>query len=77
MGEIIPFPINNGLCVACKMNKPLEEMKICEYCLDIALDTFNENLDDSLLGLSSLIPPKILERVLINKIFDIQNGKYN
>lgn len=77
MGEIIPFPMNNDLCIVCKINKPLNGLKICEPCLNIAIDTFGESLDESLEALSSLVPPKMLERVLINKIFDIQNGKYN
>lgn len=76
MDKIIPFPSPENFCPICKENYKTPDRKCCENCENILLDNFNSVLDEFLLGLSPYISPKILERILIDKIFNIQNGKY-
>lgn len=76
MGKIIPFPSPENFCPICKENYKTPDKTCCEDCENTLIDNFNSILDESLIGLANFISPKILERILIDKIFNLQNGRY-
>ena len=70
------FPSPENFCPICKENYKTPDKACCEDCENTLIDNFNSILDESLFGLANFISPKILERILIDKIFNLQNGKY-
>lgn len=77
MGKIIPFPSSENFCPICKQNYKTPDKSCCDNCEQELIDSFNNSLNESLFTLSFYIEPKTLERILIDKIYNLQKGLYN
>ena len=84
MGKVIPFnkPSNStknklDLCALCQSEEKLPDLMICQSCYSNIMKEFSDYLDDMLFNLASAIPSQSLERILIDKMYLLQQNFYH